>query len=213
MPPTDLDFIDPERLEELRQLPPVEWDLARLIRLCEELNAASHSGSYHAVAALTRSLLDHVPPIFGCATFTQVTNNYAGSKSFRETMKYLDSAARKIADAHLHTQVRAQEILPNATQVNFAPAVDVLLAEIVRINRQAAIRLQTLQAKVARASELMTDFLCPDCDAPIERREPGYGTVTSDWGEYEVDWEDVIYECGRVTHDGQVLVACGSNKA
>jgi hypothetical protein len=86
-----------------------------------------------AVAALTRALLDHVPPIFGVASFAEVANNYRGSKSFRESMQHLEKSARNIGDAHLHTQIRRRETLPSATQVNFGNDLDVLLAEIVRL--------------------------------------------------------------------------------
>jgi hypothetical protein len=40
---------------------------------------------------------------------------------------------RKVADMHLHQQVRKSEVLPSAAQVDFKPALDVLLAEILRI--------------------------------------------------------------------------------
>jgi hypothetical protein len=48
-------------------------------------------------------------------------------------MEHLDKSLRKIADAHLHPQIRKKEILPNKTQVNFSNDLDVLLSEIVRI--------------------------------------------------------------------------------
>jgi hypothetical protein len=87
-----------------------------------------------AVAMLVRAILDHVPPIFSCKNFAEVSNNYGGgSKSFKQSMANLESSSRKIADSHLHTQIRSKEILPNKTQVNFSNDLDVLLAEIVRL--------------------------------------------------------------------------------
>ncbi len=50
-------------------------------------------------------------------------------------MHHLENAARKVADAHLHTPIRKSETLPVPQQVNFGPQIDVLLAEIVRITR------------------------------------------------------------------------------
>ena len=50
-------------------------------------------------------------------------------------MHHLENAARKVADAHLHTQIRKSETLPTAQQVNFASGLDVLLSEIVRITK------------------------------------------------------------------------------
>jgi len=126
-------MVDPARLEELRAVKSPKFDLTRLLALCEELNLCYANRAYMAVAALTRALLDHVPPIFGHASFKEVANNYAGARSFRESMQHLEGSARKVGDAHLHVQIRPKEVLPNATQVNFASDLDVLLAEIVRL--------------------------------------------------------------------------------
>lgn len=126
-------YIHLDRIEELKAKTSINWDFSRLIVLCEELNTAWQYGSHHAVAMLTRALLDHVPPVFGQKSFAGVSANYAGSRSFKESMEGLDKMSRKIADAHLHTQIRDRESLPNANQVDFKPSIDVLLSEIVRI--------------------------------------------------------------------------------
>lgn len=129
-----LTLIAETRLAELRALTAAQFDFKKLIRLCEEINTVYSEGCYFATAMLIRGLLDHVPPIFGKATFTVVANNY-GAKSFKETMQHLENAARKVADAHLHMPIRKSESLPVAQQVNFAPELDVLLSEILRITQ------------------------------------------------------------------------------
>jgi len=126
-------FVDPVRLSELKIIPKKEFDLTKLIRICEELDLCFKNECYLAVAALTRALIDHVPPIFGCRKFEEVANNYSGAKSFKESMKHLGESARKIGDAHLHVQIRRSETLPTPTQVDFKNDVDVLLGEIVRL--------------------------------------------------------------------------------
>jgi hypothetical protein len=126
-------LIDAERLQQLKALTATKLDVTRLVALCEELNKCYAQNCFMAVAALTRALLDHVPPVFGCATFTEVANNYKGAKSFRESMRHLDNSARKVGDAHLHVQMRSKEILPTQTQVNFSNDLDVLLGEVVRV--------------------------------------------------------------------------------
>lgn len=128
-----LPLISETRLNELRAVPSTQFDFVKLIRLCEETNTAYSEGCYFATAMLTRGLLDHVPPVFGKRNFSEVANNYGGTKSFREAMEHLDSAAKKVADGHLHTQIRKSETLPTSQQVNFASGLDVLLSEIVRI--------------------------------------------------------------------------------
>ncbi len=130
-----LSLIAETRLDELRGLGSARFDFRRLIRLCEEINTSYAEGCYFATAMLTRALLDHVPPLFGCKTFDEVANNYDGGKSFKETMHHLENAARKVADSHLHIRIRKSETLPTAQQVYFAPELDVLLAEVVRLMR------------------------------------------------------------------------------
>ncbi len=130
-------YVDTSRLGELRSQTSSLWDASRLIRLAEELNVAEANRCYMSVAMLVRSITDHVPPIFGCQTFTEVANNYAGAKSFRGSMQRLNSSLRHIADAHLHIQIRRSEILPTQTQVDFRAELDALLAEVVRLLKDA----------------------------------------------------------------------------
>ena len=130
--PSEYTFVDEVRIADLRHTTSSQHDLRKLIALCGELNQCYRSQCYHAVAALTRAVLDHVPPIFGHQNFAAVANRY-GSKSFKDCMTQLETMARKIGDMHLHTQIRERESLPTRTQVNFSQAVDVLLAEIVRL--------------------------------------------------------------------------------
>jgi len=126
-------YVDFVRLSELRAIKSEKFDLAKLIRLCEELNKCYVDESYFAVAMLVRAILDHVPPIFECESFPQVVSSYSeGTKSFKQSMEHLQNSSRKIADAHLHSHIRKKEVLANKTQVNFASDLDVLLAEIVR---------------------------------------------------------------------------------
>lgn len=129
-----LTFVAESRLDEIRQISSTKFDFKKLIRICEELNIVHAEKCYLATAMLIRALLDHVPPLFSKGDFTQVANNYGGGgKSFKDTMQRLDAAARKIADTHLHSQIRRGESLPTLQQVNFVAEMDVLLAEIVRI--------------------------------------------------------------------------------
>jgi hypothetical protein len=123
-----LTIIADSRIAELGALSSPDFDFRKLVRLCEEINKAYSEGCYFATAMLTRGLLDHVPPVFGFKTFSEVANNYAGGgKSFKETMQHLENAARKVADAHLHMPIRKSETLPTAQQVNCGQQLDMLL--------------------------------------------------------------------------------------
>jgi len=95
-------YVDTSRLAELRSTQSSQWDVTRLIRLCEELNGASENGSLMSVAMIVRAIVDHVPPLFGCRTFTEVANNTGGAKSFKGSMQHLDKSLRNVADSFLH---------------------------------------------------------------------------------------------------------------
>lgn len=71
-------LIAESRLDELRALKSSQFDFRKLIRLCEELNINSREECHFATAALTRALVDHVPPLFGKNNFSEVANNYVG---------------------------------------------------------------------------------------------------------------------------------------
>jgi hypothetical protein len=129
---TQVVYVELGRINELRVLASSKFDLAKLIRLCEELNICYANGSYLAVTMLTRAVLDHVPPIFGYNTFVEVTSNYGG-KSLKKSLQNLQNSSRNISDAYLHLPIRDKESLPNKTQVDFSNDMDVLQAEIIRI--------------------------------------------------------------------------------
>lgn len=126
-------YVDSQRLNELASLESPKFDLTKLVALLRELDACHQNRCYFAVAALVRTILDHVPPIFSCGGFAEVANNYQAGKSFKESMAHLEGSARKIADQHLHAKVRSSEVLPTIVQVDFSNDLDVLLAEIVRV--------------------------------------------------------------------------------
>lgn len=129
-------FVSAQRISELAGIPRGPFDTVKLRRLVEELNAAYAEESYISCIFLVRAILDHVPPIFGETNFSGVANNCSGSgKSFRNAMLHLENTSRKIADAHLHSQIRASEILPTSNQIEFRADLDVLLSEVVRLLR------------------------------------------------------------------------------
>jgi hypothetical protein len=122
-------YVSQDRLEALRAIKNSQFDLSKLIRLCEELNSNYSAGNYYSVAMLVRAILDHVPPMFSATKFEGVRAQHGGA-SFKQQMDHLDQSSRKIADAFLHEHVRRREVLPTDTQVYSAPALDTLLGEV-----------------------------------------------------------------------------------
>jgi len=131
--PTKSDYVDLARIAQLKSIQKSEYDLKRLIRLCEELNIANQNDCYMSIAMIVRAIIDHTPPIFKARNFSEVANNYKGSQSFKKAMEHLNNSLKNIANSHLHVQIRKKEILPTEKQVNFSPDLDILLSEIVRI--------------------------------------------------------------------------------
>lgn len=130
-------FINPKRIKELVELKS-DFDFLKLLHLCKEINFNYMHGNFYAVALLTRALIDHVPPVFKCENFNQVTNEYKAehnAKSFSASMKHLHKSLRNIGDSLIHSMIRKSEVAPNETQIDFKNDVDVLLAEIVRTLR------------------------------------------------------------------------------
>jgi hypothetical protein len=123
-------YVDLKRIEQLRGAGQTSHDLARLVRMCEELNSVFAGGNLLATTMLLRAIVDHVPPIFGTPNFGQYTSSIAG-RSIKASMIRLDKASRDIADTWLHQQIRRTETLPTATQVDFRQELDLLLGEVL----------------------------------------------------------------------------------
>lgn len=105
-------YVDPDRINDLKTLSTDTFDVSRLVRLCEELNVCFASECYLAMIMLTRAIIDHVPPVFGQRTFTEVANQATSGRSLKESFLQLETTSRKIADHYLHAQIRKSEPLP-----------------------------------------------------------------------------------------------------
>jgi hypothetical protein len=128
-PPSGSTYVSQVRLEELRAVKSTDFDLAKLIRLCEELNSNFSNSNYCSTGILVWAILDHIPPVFSATSFSQVCANHGG-KSFKQAMDYLDKSSRKIGDGFLHGQMTRREALPTDASIQFGPALDLLLGEI-----------------------------------------------------------------------------------
>ena len=126
------DFINHSRIKELKAIKSSQYDLSKLIMLCEEINFNYRHSNFFSVGMLGRTILNHVPPVFHFRNFEEVANNYGGS-SFKKNMKLLDGYFKNTVDAYLHQQIRKSDSLPNEIQVEFRQPLDVLLSEIISI--------------------------------------------------------------------------------
>ena len=138
-----LDFVSAVRIREISTSRSTRFDVARLARMLEELNIVAAHECHICTAMLVRAIVDHVPPIFGKNSFSDVASQHGG-KSFKEHMSHLDKSLRKVADGHLHQQIRRSESLPMPQQIAFGPALDALLAEVARLLKDEATDTRTI---------------------------------------------------------------------
>ena len=137
IPTENGNYISLERLTDLKKLSTTTFDFTKLVRLCEELNDNYSKKNYLSVGMIGRTILHHIPPIFGFKSFDEIANNYGGPKdhkSFKKNMTHLNESLKNIADGYLHLQIRNKEVLPTETQIDFKQDLDVLLGEIIRIS-------------------------------------------------------------------------------
>lgn len=122
-------LVEPAVIEELKASAPARFDSIKIARLCEELNSSFAGSNYLACVLLLRALLNHVPPIFGQTSFSQVVAQ--SSRSVKELLRPLEEIARDVADHHTHSLIRHKECLPTRSQIEpFKPNIEVLLQEV-----------------------------------------------------------------------------------
>lgn len=133
-------YVAEERIKEIASLPKDNFDTAKLVKLCEEINQNYEWKNCFAVGALLRTTLDHIPPIFEKESFEQVASEYSWGRSHKSLMVKLSESAKKIAHSLLHKQIRKSkvEVLPKKQRVDFRAELDILLAEIVTILKSKA---------------------------------------------------------------------------
>jgi len=79
-------------------------DAGKLMRLVAELNDNYRRGNAYAAHALLRAVLDHIPPLLGCADFKAAASNYSWGRTDRSYARRLLDFKLQAADA-LHRQI------------------------------------------------------------------------------------------------------------
>jgi hypothetical protein len=126
-------YVSDIRIAELASLKNPDFDFSKLAELCREINACHLNSCHIAVAALVRTIANHVPPVFGQKNIEAVAANYPFGRSVKSSIATLATSLKDIADNHLHDQIKKNVVLPSEAQVNFSRELDVLLGEIVRV--------------------------------------------------------------------------------
>ena len=79
-------------------------DSGKLTRLVAELNDNYNRGNAYAAHALLRAILDHIPPLLGCADFKAAASSYSWSRTDRGYARRLLDFKLQADDA-LHRQI------------------------------------------------------------------------------------------------------------
>ncbi len=125
-------YVNLKRIDELEKISCDEFDLAKLIELCKELNQNADNENWFSVLYTLRAIIDHVPPIFGYKRFNQAVSNYKWDKSVKKSLQTLQESSRNISDHSIHSGVKRKDAIPNQTQTDFSNSLDVLLCEVIR---------------------------------------------------------------------------------
>lgn len=71
---------------------------------------------------------------------------------------------------------------------------------------------EELSRKIAKAHELMEEFFCPTCGAPMAERTYQSESVEYQGRELDIDHEYIAYECGYTIVDGTEESSCKGNE-
>ncbi len=122
-------FLNTGILTTLKSLHGKRLDTRKLAKMCAELNDAYARGNYITCLLLLRVIINHVPPVFGASTFSQVVSN--SGKSEKKILSQLEEA-RPIADLYNHLLMRETESLPTRNQLEpYKPSFETLIQNVI----------------------------------------------------------------------------------
>lgn len=123
-------LVPPSLIDELGKVTSASFDVTKLMGYCEEINSCFSHGNVVACLLLMRTVLNHVPPVFGHRNFAEVTAN--AGKSLKENLEHLEGGLRKLADLYAHQPIRKIEQYPTKSQVEpFRAQFELLLHEVL----------------------------------------------------------------------------------
>jgi len=131
-------FLNSEVLMRLKAVQSSRLDPGKLVKMCEELNDAYARGNYISSVLLLRAIINHIPPVFGADTFSEVVAQ--AGRSVKAILTRLNEDARPIADLHTHMLMRRKENLPTKNQIEpYKTSFEVLIQEVLaRLNSDEA---------------------------------------------------------------------------
>jgi len=123
-------FLNIGVLLELKAIETKQFDTTKLVKFCEEINDSYNRANYLSCSLLIRAVMNHIPPIFGFAKFSQVVAS--SGKSVKAVLSNLQDQARPLADLHTHILIRSKEQLPSKHQIEpYKASFEILIQEIL----------------------------------------------------------------------------------
>ncbi|MCK5607440.1 hypothetical protein KAR91_36485 [Candidatus Pacearchaeota archaeon] len=68
--------------------------------------------------------------------------------------------------------------------------------------------LEVLETQLEEAKEILDEFLCPHCKAPMTIHDYASEVVEHGGRELDVEHEVIIYDCGLEIYDGEIAKLC-----
>jgi hypothetical protein len=121
--------VDPELITRLEKVPATTFSTRFLVGVIREINACFASGSIIATLLLMRTILNHVPPIFGESTFEAVVGQ--ANRSVKKSHANLQESLRNVADLHAHQIAKKAHSYPSSLQVeSYRADFEILLQQV-----------------------------------------------------------------------------------
>lgn len=109
------------------------FNYQKLVKVLNELNTNYAVGYVYSASMLIRSILDHIPPLFGYSDFKEVVNNYSwGETDLKYMKKLLDF--KNEADDVLHRQISHNSDLITLEDLPTSVRINRLLQECLQID-------------------------------------------------------------------------------
>lgn len=161
-------YVDAQVISAIRaHSGPGRLDRAKLLRLIDELNDNYAKGSTYAAHAVLRAVLDHIPPLLGCTSFTAVVNNYPWSRTDKAYMRRLLDFKLQADDA-MHRQISAKTDLLSLHDIPPRAWVNRLLQECASASQAA-----DLDALISNRESASLEFKqTMQWDRKLHRRNP-----------------------------------------
>jgi len=85
---------------------------------------------------------------------------------------------------------------------------DIAIKEKEKQMNEVQEELATLQEQMERAQDLMSEFFCPYCKAPMTSRLNHIEIIEYEGRDADIEHELILYECGLVVEDGHERHPC-----